>query len=95
MNAEMEEHYRQIKLIIEQGSPLDAIDAVDRLLRIHTDDAYLYYLKGNAYMKTGDWRQATNCFLQSEHLDSESPASEARKMLADIMAFYNKDMYNQ
>ena len=38
---------------------------------------------------------AVNSYLAAEALDPESPAAEARAMLNDIFAFYNKDMYNQ
>ncbi|MBQ9569657.1 MAG: tetratricopeptide repeat protein [Alloprevotella sp.] len=46
-------------------------------------------------MKRSAWGEAISLFLQSEALDPDGPAREAREMLDDIMAFYNKDMYNQ
>ena len=52
------------------------------------------YQKGNAYRKQGLWHEAINCYLQAIELDPDSPAVEAKRMLDDILAFYNKDAYN-
>ena len=88
--------YEEIKREIESGKTESAMEHIDCLLENgHASDARLHYLKGSAYMKKGDWRGAINCFLESEELDPESPAKEAREMLYDILEFYNKDMYNQ
>lgn len=53
-----------------------------------------WYKKGNQYRKQGDWQNAINCYLEAIDLDAESPAVEAKKMLDDILNFYNKDAYN-
>lgn len=52
-------------------------------------------LAGNVFRKQGRWSDAINCYLKAEAIDPASPAAEARAMLDDIFAFYNKDMYNQ
>lgn len=91
----MEKAYQHIKEKIASCLPHEALDLADKLLQGHENDANLYYLKGKAYMKLGNWPQAISCFLHAEELDHDTPAAEARKMLQDIMAFYNKDMYNQ
>lgn len=57
--------------------------------------AKLFYLQGKTYMKESKWGEAISCFNQAEALDPKSPAHECRLMLNDIMAFFNKDMYNQ
>ena len=86
--------HEQIKNEINLGHLDEAMKMVENGLEANDNDAYLHYLKGNLYMKSGNWQQATNCFLRSEELDANSPAVEARRMLADIMNFYNKDLYN-
>ena len=86
--------HANIKKEISLGHLDEAMKMVDNGLMTDEKDAYLHYLKGNLYMKAGNWQQATNCFLRSEELDADSPAVEARKMLADIMNFYHKDLYN-
>lgn len=54
-----------------------------------------YYLMGNAYRKQGNWQQALNNYQFAIDCNPESPAVHARKMVIDILNFYNKDMYNQ
>lgn len=56
-------------------------------------DRHLYLL-GNAYRKKGDWKGAMENYLEAVELNPESPAAAALQMAGDIMAFYNKDLYN-
>ncbi len=53
-----------------------------------------YYQQGNEYRRQGDWQHAINCYMEAMAIDPDSPAREARKMLEDILNFYNKDAYN-
>lgn len=53
-----------------------------------------FYNKGNAFRKEGNWQQAINCYLEAIAIDGNSPAVEAKKMLDDILNYYNKDAYN-
>ena len=53
-----------------------------------------YYLLGNRYRKEGNWQMAINNYLEAIALDPQSPAVEAKKMLDDILNYYNKDCYN-
>lgn len=53
-----------------------------------------WYKKGNECRQRQDWRGALNCYTEAIELDPESPAVHARKMLMDILEYYNKDMYN-
>jgi len=53
-----------------------------------------FYEQGNAYRKQGQWHEAINCYIQAIALDPDSPAVEAKRMLDDILGYYNKDMYN-
>lgn len=90
----MQAIHEKIQNKIEQGELEEALQLVETALLNDGNDALLHYLKGKIFLKNSDWRQATNCFLHSEQLDADSPAAEARKMLADIMDFYHKDLYN-
>ena len=58
-------------------------------------DDTLYYLLGNAWRKKGSWQMAINNYLEAIHLNPESPAVQALEIANEILAFYNKDMYNQ
>ena len=55
----------------------------------------LFYLRGNAYRKAGNWQIAINNYLEAIEINSNSPAKNAYKMTMDILNFYNKDMFNQ
>ena len=86
-----------IKELINQGDINKAIEALDALLT-QTDFApkdEVYYLRGNAYRKQGNWQQALNNYQSAIEINPESPALQARKMLIAILEFYHKDMYNQ
>ena len=52
------------------------------------------YQQGNGYRKQGLWHEAINAYAEAIAQDPDSPAVEARKMLLDIMNYYNKDLYN-
>ena len=91
----MQEKYSVINRMIESGEVKLALGRLSEELKQTSEDAFLYYLSGKAQMKLGNWGKALSDFLHSEQLDDNSPAVESRKMLEDIMQFYNKDMYNQ
>lgn len=85
-----------IKELINQGKAGEAIEILDSYLSTATSrQDQAYYLKGNAYRKLGNWQEALNNYRLAIDMNPESPASEAREALLDILNFYNKDMYNQ
>lgn len=90
----MTETKEKIKELIEQGVPREAIERLDLLIGQEKGDDELYYLRGNAYRKLGDWQQALNNYLEAAGLNPQSPAVEAHRMLMEILEFYNKDMFN-
>lgn len=86
-----------IKELINQGDINKAIEALDALLT-QTDFApkdEVYYLRGNAYRKQGNWQQASTIINPPSRLTPKVPALQAHKMVMDILEFYHKDMYNQ
>lgn len=80
---------------LERGDTDAVHRQVAQLCATGAEQAELHLLDGKAYMKTSDWGKAISAFLRAEELDPQSPAAEHRRMLEEIMAFYNKDMYNQ
>ena len=85
------------RVSFNQGDVNKAIEALDTLLT-QSDFAgkdEVYYLRGNAYRKQGNWQQALNNYQSAIEINPESPALQARKMVMDILEFYHKDMYNQ
>lgn len=92
------EQWNNLKELINQGDIAHAIDQLDQLLRdesIKEGKDVLYYLRGNAYRKKGDWQQALNNYQSAIDINPESPAVQARAMVMDILNFFHKDMYNQ
>ncbi len=92
----MMEQLNGIRELISQGKVEEAIGLLQDVLHSdypHKDEAY--YLLGNAYRKQGNWQQALNHYGQAVELNPQSPALHARRMVMDILEFYNKDMYNQ
>ena len=92
----MTEKLIQAKELIGKGKVDSAIQLLNQCIENHeacTDEPF--YLLGNAYRKQGNWQMALNNYLEAIEKNPESPAVNAKKMLMDILEFYNKDMYNQ
>lgn len=83
-----------IKQLIYEGKTVEAITLLDQYIETNADADAAWYLRGNAYRKQGDTRQALNNYLRAMELNPDSPAHQAYNMLIDILNFYNKDMYN-
>ena len=92
----MTEKLTQARELISKGEVDKAIQLLNQYVTNHeacTDEPF--YLLGNAYRKQGNWQMALNNYLEAIEKNPESPAVNAKKMLMDILEFYNKDMYNQ
>lgn len=88
--------YQDINEALEKNQLDKAQQLIDNKLKVvDQPTATLLYLKGKVHMKQSDWGNAISFFLKSEELEPNGPARQCRMMLNDIMAFYNKDMYNQ
>ncbi len=92
----MKELLEKTKELIKDGKAEEAIALLES--KIHSETQYqeeIYYQLGNAYRKLGNWQGALNNYQEAIDINPESPANEARKMIMDILNFYNKDMFNQ
>ncbi len=92
------EQINNLKELINQGDVDTAIKQLDQLLQdnsVEKKKDTLYYLRGNAYRKKGDWKRALDNYQYAMDLNPESPAVQARKMAIDILNFYHKDLFNQ
>ncbi|MBQ0114900.1 MAG: tetratricopeptide repeat protein [Bacteroidales bacterium] len=89
---------KDIKELLDASRTDEAIAAADSLLEGGAADrqtmATAYYLRGNAYRQSGNWRMALNSYLESMDLDPDGPAADAYRVVQEILAFYNKDLYN-
>ncbi len=89
------EQLKTIKELISQGNVEQAIQMLDDYLQDSStfrDEAF--YLRGNAYRKLENWKEALNNYRLAIELNPESPAVQAQQMAMHILNFYNKDMYN-
>ena len=86
----------RISDLLERDRADEAIGLLDKYRKDggRMDDA-LFYLLGNAWRKKGNWQMAMNNYLEAVHLNPESPAAQALEIANEILAFFNKDMYNQ
>jgi Flp pilus assembly protein TadD len=84
-----------IKQLISEGKTDEAIFLLEEFIEKNKTSDEAYYLKGNAYRKKGDVRQALNNYLIAIELNPNSPAVIAHNQMISILNFYNKDMYNQ
>ncbi len=92
----MTEKLKEIKQRMDEGEVDIVIDQLNQLLSQKPENAdYIYYLRGNAFRKQGNWQGALNDYQEAIDLNPDSPAADARKMVMDILEFYNKDMFNQ
>lgn len=97
----MNKRLTSIKDRLYEGHSQEVIELLDRLLTEEggkADPAFeaeIYYLRGNACRKQGDWQGALNSYQEAVARNPQSPAASARNMVLDILNFYNKDMFNQ
>ena len=86
----------KVRQLLEENRADEAISLLESWIRDggKMDDT-LFYLLGNAWRKKGNWQMAMNNYLEAVDLNPESPARHALDIANEILAFYNKDMYNQ
>ena len=85
----------EIKQLIYDGKTDDAIRLLDAYIKEHPQDDNAFYLRGKAYRKQGNTRQALNNYLSAMELNPDSPAHHAYQMEIEILDFYDKNLYNQ
>lgn len=84
----------KIKELIFEGNIHDAIRLLDEYIALHPAADEAWYLRGNAYRKEENYRQALNNYLKAIELNPDSPAVQAHAMLIRILDFVNKEVYN-
>ena len=98
------EQIDNLKELINQGDVDTAIKQLDQLLQdnsVEKEKDTLYYLRGNAYRKKGDWKRALDNYQYAIEINPDSPAVQARKMVRYPQLLPQgyvqsiKEMYNQ
>ena len=86
----------KVRTLLEENRADEAIALLESWMKEGgTMDDRLFYLLGNAWRKKGNWQLAMNNYLEAVALNPDSPARQALDIANEILAFYNKDMYNQ
>lgn len=83
-----------IKALLDAGKVDEAIDTLQQMKTEHPGDDTVCYELGNAYWKLQDWKHCLDNYTEAIRLNPQSPAAEAKKMVMNILQFYNKEMFN-
>ncbi|MDR0750556.1 MAG: tetratricopeptide repeat protein [Tannerellaceae bacterium] len=83
-----------IKQLIYDGRLDEAIRLLDTHVTKYPADDNAWFLRGNAYRKKADFRQALNNYLKAIALNPDSPAVQAHALLMQILDYNNNDVYN-
>ncbi len=70
------------------------IAGLDAAIAANPDDATALYQRGKLRWKLGQRGAAMSDYARAADIDPTSPASAALAQANDIMAFFNKDLYN-
>ncbi len=89
--------------LAELKSQLDLMDGVSESLIAKLEnyvDSYpdsdeAYFLLGNAYRRMENWEFALNAYQMAMDINPNSSAKLAYEAIQEVLAFYNKDMFNQ
>ena len=84
----------EIRKLISEGKTSEAIRLLSEHITTCPDSDEAYFLRGNAYRKEANYREALNNYLSAMELNPDSPACQAHDMLMKIMEFYHRDLYN-
>ena len=90
------EDLNKAKELLNSDKVAEAIELLGRL--IEDEDTNLkdeaYYLRGNAFRRGNNWKQAIDDYTRAIELNPNSPALAMRQSCIEILDFYNKDMFN-
>ncbi|MCM1331906.1 MAG: tetratricopeptide repeat protein [Bacteroides sp.] len=84
----------KINSLINNNDLEGAIVELDKIIEGDSGDADAYFERGKLHWRLGRHREAINDYNRAVSLDSSSPAAEALRQSMEIMAFYNRDLYN-
>ena len=93
------EQIDNLKELINQGDVDTAIKQLDQLLQdssVEKEKDTLYYLRGNAYRKKGDWKQALDNYQSGQSCRSgQEDGNRYPQLLPQGYVQSIKEMYNQ
>lgn len=83
-----------IRKLIEANNIEGAISALNDYIVTNPNSDEAYYLLGNMYRKSNDWRNAIKNYCEAIELNPDSPAKEAYEACIEVLNFYNTDLFN-
>lgn len=83
-----------VKTLLDAGKVEEAIGLLEQMKVASPCDDTVRYELGNVYWKKQDWKHCLDNYTEAIALNPQSPAVEMKKMVMDILQFYNKEMYN-
>ncbi|MFI3240281.1 MAG: tetratricopeptide repeat protein [Bacteroidales bacterium] len=83
-----------IRHLINSDNIEDAISALNNYITENPKSDEAYYLLGNMYRKSNDWRNAIRNYCEAMELNPNSQAKDAYEACIEILNFYNTDLFN-
>ena len=80
--------------MIDEGRVEEAVGLLEQMKADRPDDDVVCYELGNAYWKMQNRKLCLDNYTEAIRLNPQSPAVEMKRMVMDILQFYNKEMYN-
>lgn len=83
-----------IKSTLDSNNIEMAINALTDYIKENPLSDEAYFMRGNAYRRLNDWKNAISNYCEAMDINPDSPATEAYKAVQEILGFYNTDLYN-
>ena len=89
----------EIKQLLATNKMREVIDLTGQVIEnpenlSRQELAMIYYHRGSAFRRQGDYRGAMNNYLEAAELDESCPARQAYDTLVEILDFYDHDLFN-
>jgi tetratricopeptide (TPR) repeat protein len=91
---ETNKKHTEIRTLIDNMQLDEAKTLIDEMISSSQADDITYYLLGNLFRRSNDWKKAIDAYTQAIEINPLSPALSAKEMAISILNFYNTDMYN-
>ncbi len=87
--------FDDIKKLIQEEHFSEAEELLRAFLETNEESEEGHFLMGNLFRKREDWEGALNEYQAAMDINPDSSARLAYNAIQEVLAFYNKDMFNQ
>lgn len=84
----------EIKQLIKDGCTAQALEFLEKHLNANPNDDEAWFLLGNAYRKTENWKGAMDAYYKAYEINPDSPARDAYEHIVQILNFYDIQRFN-